>query len=301
MASTSSTSACIPTVNLTKSEDECVKALRAACRTTGFFFLEGHGVEEKLVDAVFAGGRSFFARLDQKQKDKFKAKEGEHPFGYQSAVIENIKLDPLGQKLPDQREQLKFGRRNYLVDYNSFMSNAQKGKSEELKDKDKNTKIDDPRVVWLSEENTEAQWRFKVNEYFEAVSLLGHKLIRMLALSLGLEGKYFEEFFDRALELMNINFYHATESNLNAGKLGCGAHTDYGMLTLLMTDHVPGLQVCRDKSSSKREWIDGTFQCITYNFFFLFFFLPLSFSCLHFPLSCVLPFFCFPSSSSFYL
>lgn len=34
---------------------------------------------------------------------------------------------------------------------------------------------------------------------------------------------------------------------------GAGAHTDYGMLTILATDHVPGLQL-RDRGS--HEWMD---------------------------------------------
>ena len=42
---------------------------------------------------------------------------------------------------------------------------------------------------------------------------------------------------------MNLNHYAATPSDPSAGILGCGAHTDYGVLTFLHTDEVPGLQV----------------------------------------------------------
>ena len=98
-----------------------------------------------------------------------------------------------------------------------------------------------------------------MNAYFEHVSKLGHHILTLLSRSLGLESpEYFDQFFDRALELMNFNYYHPTKSDLAAGKLGCGSHTDYGMITILMTDKVPGLQVCKDKaqSESSREWID---------------------------------------------
>lgn len=37
---------------------------------------------------------------------------------------------------------------------------------------------------------------------------------------------------------------------------GASAHSDYGMVTLLLTDGVPGLQVCRDKSRQPRVWED---------------------------------------------
>ena len=112
--------ATIPVVDLSANEAEAIACLKAACETTGFFFLKGHGIGEDLVSSVFAGAKRFFA-LSQAEKDAFKAKEGQHPFGYQSAVLEKIKLDPVGQDAPDQREQLKFGRRQYLSDYNSYM------------------------------------------------------------------------------------------------------------------------------------------------------------------------------------
>lgn len=37
--------------------------------------------------------------------------------------------------------------------------------------------------------------------------------------------------------------YVAEKSNLELRTYGCGAHADYGMLTLLATDDVSGLQV----------------------------------------------------------
>ena len=42
---------------------------------------------------------------------------------------------------------------------------------------------------------------------------------------------------------MNLYHYATTPSDPSAGLLGCGAHTDYGALTFLLTDEVPGLQV----------------------------------------------------------
>jgi isopenicillin N synthase-like dioxygenase len=45
--------------------------------------------------------------------------------------------------------------------------------------------------------------------------------------------------------------YSPTPSSPEAGVFGAGAHTDYGMLTILATDGTPGLQVLQD-----RQWTD---------------------------------------------
>ncbi|GKU95598.1 hypothetical protein SLEP1_g8933 [Rubroshorea leprosula] len=37
---------------------------------------------------------------------------------------------------------------------------------------------------------------------------------------------------------------------------GASAHSDYGMITLLATDGVQGLQVCREKSKQPQVWED---------------------------------------------
>ena len=112
-------------VDLSLGEEACVLEVKRACETYGFFYLTGVDkvvTGDLCVNSVFEGAGRFF-QLPQEKKDTFKAKRiDEHPFGYQSAVLENIKLDPTGQKLPDQREQLKFGRGTYLLDYHAFMN-----------------------------------------------------------------------------------------------------------------------------------------------------------------------------------
>ena len=80
----------------------------------------------------------------------------------------------------------------------------------------------------------------QVDAYFERTSAVGHRVVGLLALALGQPRDFFRSSFSRALELMNLNYYHTQNRNL-----GCGSHTDYGMITLLMTDGTPGLQVCK--------------------------------------------------------
>ena len=52
--------------------------------------------------------------------------------------------------------------------------------------------------------------------------------------------------------MLRLLRYAPTPSKVDEGKLACGAHTDYGLFTLLATDSVPGLQVF---DSETNEWI----------------------------------------------
>eukprot|EP00198_Chlamydomonas_reinhardtii_P009306 XP_001698643.1 predicted protein [Chlamydomonas reinhardtii] len=67
-------------------------------------------------------------------------------------------------------------------------------------------------------------------QYYEALNALGMRLLRLLALSLDLPAEHFTPMFTAPLVTLRPLHY--------------GAHTDYGMLTILATDDVPGgLQV----------------------------------------------------------
>ena len=57
--------------------------------------------------------------------------------------------------------------------------------------------------------------------------------------------------FTKAMNAIRLLHYEDTISNPSDGVFGCGAHSDYGMLTFLYTDEVGGLQV-----NLKGEWVD---------------------------------------------
>jgi len=75
---------------------------------------------------------------------------------------------------------------------------------------------------------------------------------------LDLPAAYFEApgHFDRPCSLLSCNHYFAEPSRPEVGRLGCGAHSDYGMLTILLVDDVPGLQICpdADQPEGERRW-----------------------------------------------
>ena len=91
-----------------------------------------------------------------------------------------------------------------------------------------------------------------MGKYFEQMHVLGMKLLRLVSMSLNLSEDYFNESFTRPMETLRLLKYGPDQSVPDAGVFGCGAHTDYGMLTLLSTDSIPGLQIY---DSRKEQWI----------------------------------------------
>jgi len=90
-----------------------------------------------------------------------------------------------------------------------------------------------------------------IEEYVQEVEKLSFKLLEIIALSLGLEAKRFEEFFIKdQTSFIRLNHYPPCPSPHLA--LGVGRHKDIGALTILAQDDVGGLEV---KRKADQEWI----------------------------------------------
>jgi isopenicillin N synthase-like dioxygenase len=76
-------------------------------------------------------------------------------------------------------------------------------------------------------------------------------IVHLIAITLGLPETFFDASFIPPVTVLRPLHYSAIKSDPGAGLMGCGAHTDYGMITVLATDDVPGLQAHVDG-----EWVD---------------------------------------------
>jgi isopenicillin N synthase-like dioxygenase len=106
---------------------------------------------------------------------------------------------------------------------------------------------DDPRVIAGEPFRGVNQWpdlpgvRDTMLAYYDAALDLGVRLARAIALDLGLPEDHFDcAFHDPLAALRVLHYPPATGAD---GEIGAGAHSDYGVVTLLMTDGEPGLQV----------------------------------------------------------
>ena len=233
----------VPVIDLSPFRDNTpekasvVEAIGEACRTHGFFYIVGHGINNSLQKQLELYSRLFF---EQDEKEKLRihmAKGGKAWRGY----------FPVGNELtsgkPDLKEGLYFGSELPLSDPRVVRGIPLHGP---------NLFPDYPSSL----KNT-------VLSYIDALTRLGHQLMRIISLSLSLPELYFEEHYTKdPLTLFRIFHYpSAPQSSSNAPLWGVGEHTDYGVLTILKQDDTGGLQV-----KTQSDWIDappvtGAFVC----------------------------------------
>ncbi|GBF96785.1 adenine guanine permease [Raphidocelis subcapitata] len=211
--------AAVPVIDLSAPDEAAtVAALGRACRDSGFFIAAGHGVPQPVVDAMFDQMRRLFALP---LEDKMKMLQDENNRGYTPMAEET--LDPERQTRGDTKEGFYFGRE------------VPAGSPEA------DLPLHGPNV-WPPPALLPG-FRPAAEAYFREASTLGHRLLRLLALSLGLEPAHFDRYFDPPMAFLRPLRYGPEASSPGEGVFGAGAHTDYGMLTILATDGSPGLQV----------------------------------------------------------
>ncbi|XP_010270746.1 PREDICTED: probable 2-oxoglutarate-dependent dioxygenase At3g49630 isoform X2 [Nelumbo nucifera] len=218
---------------------EVVKQLDRACKEAGFFYV-GHGIPDSLVKKVKDVIHQFFD-LTYEEKLKIKMSTATGFRGYQR-IGENIT-----QGKPDMHEAIDCYREVKPGRYGAL------GKPLE----GSNLWPDNP-----------PNFSSLMEEYISLLTDLARNIMRGIALALGGSANEFEG--DKAGDpfwvMRLIGYPGASDAKcpeMPENDIGCGAHTDYGLLTLVnQDDDIPALQV-RNLSG---EWIwavpiPGTFVC----------------------------------------
>ena len=187
-----------------------------ACRDTGFFLLAGHGIDPGLPSRVFAQADAFFD-LPPEIKGELSILKSRHNRGWVSEGAEAL----------DETS----GRTDRKEAFNIGLDLAE----------------DDPRVLAGEPFRGVNVWpdlpdfRATMLAYFDAAWRLGVDLHRAIARDLELDEDHFAASFDAPMATLRLLRY--PPSSGTDDEIGAGEHTDYGSLTLLMTDGGPGLQV----------------------------------------------------------
>jgi isopenicillin N synthase-like dioxygenase len=207
----------------TAARSALARQLDLACSEFGFFYLVGHDVQPRLTGRLLTLARQFFAR-EQAEKMRIHMSRGGRAWrGY----------FPVGGELtsgqPDLKEGLYFGS--------------------ELDESD-------PRVqagLPMHGSNLfpdEPHFRATVLEYMSAIESVGQQVLSLMAAGLQLDGDYFRRQFTADPTVLFRIFRYPPDLAARDG-WGVGAHTDYGLLTLLEQDAVGGLQVL-----NRDRWLD---------------------------------------------
>ncbi|XVF61230.1 hypothetical protein PTKIN_Ptkin08bG0113300 [Pterospermum kingtungense] len=219
---------------------EVVQQLDEACREAGFFYVKGHGIPETLVKEVRNITHKFFD-LPYEEKLKIKMTPAAGYRGYQR-IGENIT-----KGVPDKHEAIDCYKELKQGMYGALGKPMEGGNQ------------------WP---HNPPNFKELMEEYISLCSELSRKIMRGIALALGgLPDEFEGEIGSDAFWVMRLIGYPAAPTANGKctpeNEIGCGAHTDYGLLTLVNQDEdITALQV-RNRSG---EWISappipGTFVC----------------------------------------
>lgn len=206
-----------------------------ASRETGFFYIKNHGIPVERMAQHLELARTFFD-LPAEEKNRVHIKNSPCTRGYEPIAVQTLDEG----SPPDLKEGFLIG--------NDLHANHP--------------------YVKQGVPNTGAnQWpeqpegfKDSFNEYIDLMRDLGRTLSQLVALSMGLSEFYFDQGLREPSMVGRLLHYPVQDTEIVANQIGAGAHTDWGMLTILLQDDIGGLEV----QNSDGDWIkappmEGTF------------------------------------------
>ncbi|MBT6273728.1 MAG: isopenicillin N synthase family oxygenase [Chromatiales bacterium] len=210
---------------------ELAGLLRAACESTAFFYITNHGVPQPVIDEVLNASRRFFEQSPevrmQSLKDRFH--RGYLPIG----------TTQFPGRGPDLKDSFDIG-----IDL----------------------PLDHPSVVAGLALHGPNQWpalagfRDAGQRYFDHIRALGMKLLVLFARSLDLDDAFFVRCYEQPTILMRLMHYPPQKAATQDDSIGATAHTDFGVITVLLQDPGGGLEIQREDGRwSSAPQMPGTF------------------------------------------
>lgn len=192
--------------------------IKQACKDKGFFYISNHGISPDLQRAVFTASQQFFD-LPISEKEKIHKKYSVANRGY-----EPLKNQTLESGAPADLKEGFYSGREYALD---------------------SLEVQSKRFNCGPNQWPEQFPKFKtiMQDYQAKLEKLATLLMQGLALSLELPEHYFDDFCRDPLVTLRLLHYPPQPANPEPNEKGCGAHTDFGALTLLLQDQQGGLQV----------------------------------------------------------
>jgi len=191
-----------------------VEQVDRACREVGFFAVVGHGITPTLRATTLRCAVEFFA-LPDAEKQALAIERSTNNRGYAGIAGERLQPDLPG----DLKETFDIGPERAA---------------------------DTPGLSPLDGPN---QWpdlpgfRDTLERYQDEAIEVARALLRLIAAANGLPDDFFDASHEQPIVTTRLLHYPQVDQRTSDAQLGCGAHSDYGCLTLLYCDGTPGLQL----------------------------------------------------------
>ncbi len=203
---------------------EVIRAFDAAGRDTGFILLEGHGVDPDVIDSAIDAWQRYFD-LPLEQKLSHVPPTADANTGYTPYTSQALAYTSGAETPPDLMEGYSIGRDDaigpFFDEYREWFQ--------------PNIWPEAPTDLRAANDALESELR-----------RVADVVLRAMALALDLPEDWLVERNERGVITLRPNHYpaHSGEA-VSDGQQRLGAHTDYGVMTLLVADPVPGLEVLR--------------------------------------------------------
>ncbi|MDE1898687.1 MAG: isopenicillin N synthase family oxygenase [Xanthomonadaceae bacterium] len=206
----------IPTLDIRRYQHDratFVAELGAAYREFGFCCIGGHGIPQALIDGAYAAFRCFFA-LPTDVKMRYYVPGSGGARGYTPFKVETAK----DSRYPDLKEFWHIGREIARDSKYAGMM---------------------PPNLWPTEV---AGFREHGDALYQALDQLGTRVLRALALHIGLEEHWFDDKVDHGNSILRPIHYPPIENGA-VPNVRAGAHEDINFITLLVGASAEGLEV----------------------------------------------------------
>lgn len=209
----------VPTLDIRRyatDRDAFVAELGAAYREFGFCCISGHGIARELIDGAYEAFRQFFA-LPAEAKMKYHVPGAGGARGYTPFKVETAK----DSQYPDLKEFWHIGRE---IARDSKFADVM------------------PPNLWPDEV---AGFRTYGYGLYQALDQLGTRVLRALALHIGLPEHYFDDKTEQGNSILRpIHYPPITQDDIP--NVRAGAHEDINFITLLVGASAEGLEVLSD-------------------------------------------------------
>lgn len=209
-----------------------VAAVDAACRSIGFMQIVGHGISSETIEGLGNAIDTFFG-LPSETKAVLRAPRPSINRGYSPPAAERLSYS-LGIDSPaDMFEAFNIG-----ASVDDFV--AADSTDVEL----------DPEIyatnIWPAADDAPG-FEANASAWFAEAGKLARTITSIFARALDLDDGFFEPYADHSIDVLRMVNYALPEGvQLQPDQLGMGAHTDFGIVTILWADAVPGLEILDD-------------------------------------------------------